>query len=52
MMMQLKFLDFVILQDGLIRTNETFRGFQVFHFAIYSKPKTQKSRKVLFYFKS
>ena len=30
---------------------ENFRGFRVFDFALYSKSKTRKSRKLLFYFK-
>ena len=29
--------------------NENFRDFRVFNFALHPKPKTQKSRKVLFY---
>ena len=31
------------------KKNENFRDFRVFNFALYSKLKTRKSRKVLFY---
>ena len=32
------------------KKRENFRGFQVFDFGIYPKPKTRKFQKVLFYF--
>ena len=34
----------------LEKKKENFRGFRVFYFTLYRKPKTRKSRKVFFYF--